>query len=92
MKQRIVVAIVVRDGEVLSFASNEHTMPCKRVGFPTGQGYELCEECDYPNHAEAKALKGINAKGATLYLFGHSYACEPCTKLINESGVTLKLI
>lgn len=90
-KQRLVVAILVKDGEVLSYGTNEHKEPCKRVGMATGEGYELCEGCDYPNHAEIKALKGVDAKGAIMYLFGHYYACSPCGEAIKASGATLKL-
>jgi hypothetical protein len=88
---RLVLAVVVKDGEVLSFASNEHTEPCKREGYPTGVGYDLCAGCNYPNHAEYKAVKGRNLDGATLYLFGHYYACEPCQEACKEAGVTVSL-
>lgn len=88
---RKVVAVVVKDGAVLSYASNEHKEPCKREGYPTGVGYELCADCNYPNHAEYKAVQGRDVKGATLFLFGHTYACEPCKKAMVEAGVTLSL-
>ncbi len=96
-KQRLVVAIVVRDGVVLSYATNEHKKPCKRIGSLTGQNYELCEECDYPNHAEVKALKGIPIKelrdieGSKLFLFGHTYACTSCLKAIKKAKLNLVL-
>lgn len=86
---RTVVAIVVKDGLVVSYATNEHS-PCLREGYPTGQGYELCEGCDYPNHAEVEAVKGQN--GGVLYLIGHTYACEPCKKACKESNVEIKII
>lgn len=91
-KQRLVVAIVVKDGSVISYATNEHKNPCKRIGYPTGEGYELCEECDYSNHAEIKALKGIDAKGAIVYVLGHHYACIPCMNAIGEADAHLKVI
>lgn len=87
---RKVIAVIVKNGEVLSWATNDHDN-CKREGYPTGEGYELCEGCDYPNHAEVKALRGIDAKGATMYLFGHYYACDNCDEVIKNAGVTLKL-
>lgn len=90
-EQRLVIAVVVKNGEVLSYATNEHKEPCKRIGYPTGKGYELCPECDYSNHAEYKATKGKDLKGAILYLFGHYYACESCQLATDESGATLKL-
>lgn len=90
-KQRLVVAVLVKDGAVIACETNEHKEPCKRIGYPTGEGYELCDGCNYPNHAEFKALQGVDAKGATLHLFGHYYACIPCTKAIEESGAILQL-
>lgn len=89
MNQRLVIAVVVKDGEVLSYATNEHKEPCKRIGYPTGVGYELCEGCDYPNHAEFKATNGKDLKGATVHLFGHYYACESCQSSIDASGARL---
>jgi len=89
---RKTVAIVVRDGEIISVGTNEHKEPCKREGYPTGEGYELCEWCNYGNHAEANALRGIDAKGAHLYLFGHTYLCDPCKKecrIASLKGVTI---
>lgn len=92
MNQRITVAVLVRDGLVLSYGTNEHKEPCKRVGYPTGEGYELCKECDYDNHAEANALRDVEADGATLYLIGHTYACDPCKEKAAKKGVTIKII
>lgn len=90
-KQRLVVAVLVKDGVVISYATNEHQEPCKRIGYPTGEGYELCDGCNYPNHAEFKALQGVDAKGATLYLFGHYYACIPCSNAIEAAGALIQL-
>lgn len=87
----------MKDGRVLSFGTNEHKEPCKRVWYPTGEGYELCPGCDYDNHAEANALRGVDFSSGprkempTLYLFGHTYACEPCKQKAAEKGVTIKI-
>lgn len=89
---RKVVAIVVRDDEIISVGTNEHKTPCKREGYPSGEGYELCEWCQPSNHAEANALRNVDAKGAHLYLFGHTYACEAClkeTRIAGVKGVTI---
>lgn len=93
MKQRLVIAVIVKEGMVLSFGTNEHE--CKRVGMPTGEGYELCEGCQYQNHAEAKALFGWAVgyfKGATLYLFGHEYICKPCDERIKYERIEKVII
>lgn len=87
---RTTIAVIVRDGLVVSFATNEHKEPCKREGYPTGVGYELCDGCNYPNHAEYKAVRGV--KGGILYLLGHTYACEPCKEAMREAGVELRII
>lgn len=85
MKQRIVIAVVVKDGAVISYATNEHD-DCKRIGYPTGEGYELCDGCQYDNHAEKKASSG-EVSGATMYLIGHTYACESCKEAVKKSGI-----
>lgn len=87
---RKVVAVLVQDGEVVNVATNEHTEPCKREGYPTGVGYDLCDGCNYPNHAEYKAVQ--RAQGGTLYLIGHTYACEPCKKACADRNVTIQII
>lgn len=84
---RKTVAIVVRDGEIIAVGTNEHKEPCKREGYPTGEGYELCQYCDYGNHAEANAVRGTDVKGGHLYLFGHQYACDPCVKECTIAGI-----
>lgn len=84
---RITVALVVKDGEILSVGTNEHKEPCKREGYPTGEGYELCEYCQYTNHAEANAVRGKTFEGAKVLLFGHYYACEPCKEAVKASGI-----
>lgn len=85
---RKVIAVLVRDGEVVSYATNEHDW-CKREGFPTGKGYELCEGCNYSNHAEFKAVQ--NQVGGTLHLFGHTYACEPCREACHQALVGIDI-
>jgi hypothetical protein len=87
---RTVIAVVVQDGLVVSYATNEHKEPCKREGYPTGVGYELCPGCQYNNHAEFKAVQGF--KGGTVYLVGHTYACEPCKKAVADAGMDLIVV
>jgi len=63
---------------------------------PTGEGYELCSKCSWTNHAEFVALYtgigdlgSIDTRGAKLYLYGHTYACEPCKKVAKHYGVEI---
>ena len=87
---RKVVAILVQDGQVIDVQTNEHTEPCKREGYPTGVGYELCAGCNYPNHAEHKVARG--RRGGTVYLIGHTYACQPCLETLRWADMELKII
>ena len=87
---RTVVAIIIKDGEVISYGTNEHKEPCKRENYPTGEGYELCEDCQYTNHAEYNAIKKSEGdiRGAEMYIFGHYYICEPCKEITKKFGIS----
>ena len=63
---------------------------CLRAGLPTGVGYELCRDvCDQIGHAEtvALALAGERARGAGMYLSGHTYACGACQAACEGAGI-----
>jgi deoxycytidylate deaminase len=68
--------------------------PCQRVilGSKTGEGYELCEGCHPQNHSEAKAItdvfsRGLDPKGADLYLWGHWWCCNSCWDKMIAVGI-----
>ena len=89
---RTVLAVIVKDGRVLAHATNpQHD--CKREGYPTGKGYELCEGCQPKNHAEFRAADFLkeNPRGAILYLFGHTYACKSCEEVCERLGIKINL-
>jgi dCMP deaminase len=92
-------SVIVKDLRVIGAGANgsvyHDTHPCVRVqlGIPTGQGYELCEGCHPKNHSEPRAIsnavsKGLDTKGADLYLWGHWWCCEPCWNAITAAGIT----
>ena len=57
---------------------------------PTGVGYELCKSvCQQSAHAEVNAinLAGDAARGAVLYLEGHTYASEACKSAAERAGI-----
>jgi len=91
-KQTVTATLVATSGTHY-IATNGVAKPqavCPRAGMPTGEGYELCRSvCEQPAHAEvaAIALAGRHARGATLYLTGHTYACEDCQRAAREAGV-----
>ena len=71
---------------------NSPQLTCPREGMATGVGYHLCKEiCDQPAHAEVNAClaAGERARGGTLYLEGHYYACDNCKRVAAEHGVEI---
>jgi hypothetical protein len=94
LKQTVTATIVALDGSRYQ-ATNHVLAPqsvCPRAGLATGVGYELCRDiCRQPAHAEINALDlaGDACRGGTLYLTGHTYACEPCKDAARRAGVTI---
>lgn len=91
-KQRVVAEIVTPEGERF-FGENLCFRPqqtCPRGSMPTGKGYHLCASiCVQSGHAEINALAaaGGKAKGATLILHGHTYACADCRAAADRAGI-----
>ena len=55
-----------------------------------GEGYEKCRSiCQQAGHAEIEAVRaaGEAARGATAYLSGHYWICEPCGAALRDAGV-----
>ena len=86
------VAIIVNNGQAW-IGSNWCRTPqdeCPRKTLPTGVGYEMCKEiCNQNSHAEVDACNkaGVNAKGGTLYLIGHTYCCDNCLSVMDKYGI-----
>lgn len=93
-KQVVTATIVTADGEKFvgkNWIQNRVEI-CPRVsaGCASGEGYHLCKEvCEQVGHAEIVALSiaGDKAKGSTLFLEGHTYACDPCKSACHEAGI-----
>jgi deoxycytidylate deaminase len=91
--KQVVVATVVTPSGLTFSSSNFVRNPqpsCPRAHLPSGVGYEMCRDiCDQPEHAEINALvfAGSYAEGATLYLEGHSYACDSCVAACDAAGI-----
>lgn len=91
-KQTVTATIITADGLRFvgtNFASSPQPA-CPRGDMPSGQGYELCVSvCQQRAHAEVNAIAeaGEQARGAVLYLEGHSYACAACTAACAAAGV-----
>lgn len=97
VKQTVKATIVTQGGEV--FVGTNHCLnaqlTCPRADMPTGVGYELCRSvCQQPAHAEVNAIAeaGQHARGATLFLEGHTYACAPCLSACEEAGIASVII
>lgn len=65
----------------------------KILKIPSGQKYWLCLGCaSSKNHAETLVVrnakkKGVDTKGADLYLWGHWWCCEPCWRAMIEGDI-----
>lgn len=91
-------AIIVKNGKIIGLGTNagKKVEVCPRIvhNCPTGTGYEYCKDvCKQEGHAEVMAIhdalkKTKNLKGASLYLDGHWWMCEPCWNLIIKVGIT----
>lgn len=92
VKQTVTAVVAALDG-TRYVGTNDCLNPqttCPRAGMPTGEGYELCKSvCQQTGHAEVNALRraGRNARGATLYLTGHTYACDSCKAAATKAGI-----
>jgi hypothetical protein len=89
VKATVTCEIVSPDGQSFIGTNycNNAQASCPRL---PGEGYEKCKTiCQQEGHAEvvAVALAGENAKGATAYLSGHTYACQPCQEALFGAGV-----
>jgi deoxycytidylate deaminase len=88
-KATVTCEIVAVDGQRFlgtNYCNNAQSI-CPRE---EGEGYEKCKSiCDQVGHAEVVAvgLAGDNAKGATAYLSGHTYACQHCQESLFGAGV-----
>jgi deoxycytidylate deaminase len=92
-------SVIVKDGQIIGRGANgskyHELHGCERVrlGIPTGTQYELCEGCHPKNHSEPRAVadaieNGHDPHGATLYLWGHWWCCEPCWNAMLGAGIT----
>jgi deoxycytidylate deaminase len=96
-KQVVVAVVITRDNKAYVGRNdvNNAQQVCPRVtaGMKTGEGYELCKTvCQQPDHAEVAAIKaavaaGSLVSGSTMFIYGHTYACEPCLSWCREYGV-----
>jgi hypothetical protein len=91
-KQTVTATVVAKNGA--RYVGTNHCMNpqtvCPRGGMATGQGYELCKSvCQQHAHAEVNAilLAGGAARGASLRLEGHTYACESCKEVARKYGI-----
>lgn len=97
VKQTVKAVIVTADNQKVfgSNAINNDIAECPRVerNMPTGEGYHLCKDvCNQNEHAEVTALQnarkaGIDVKGGTVYITGHTYFCDNCQNEMRKAGI-----
>ena len=92
-KKKTTVAVIMKGGQLIAIGTNEihaDIEECPRKGLPTGVGYDLCKDvCKQKHHAEVDAcLKaGKEARGAILFLIGHTYCCDACKEVMDQHGI-----
>ena len=92
--KRVVVAILVK-GTRYWVGSNwckspQETCPRELHHLSSGIGYNLCKDvCQQSSHAEVDVLTkaGDDARGADLYLLGHTYLCDDCVWACRAAGI-----
>lgn len=94
-KQVVTATLITRGGQRFVGRNDclnpQSTCPRDEQGYKSGEGYHLCKEvCEQLAHAEVIACLRAgyeNARGSTIYLEGHSYACKDCRELAAVYGV-----
>ena len=97
-KQVVTATIHTRGGRFVGTngcANAQKVCPRDIAGMKTGEGYHLCKEiCEQGDHAEEAAIKqaissGCDPAGSTIYLEGHTYACDTCKAAAKQVGATI---
>ena len=90
-KQVVKATVVALDGQRF-VGYNDCAVPqivCPRGDLPSGIGYDRCVTiCQQQGHAEEQALRkaGPAARGATVYVEGHTHICPNCLRVIADAG------
>ncbi len=94
-KKTIPVCIIAKDDELLSFGVggnglHQVTGDCGRLGREKGSQYSDCKWCDYPEHSERYAIRGLRSYPfkAKAYMYGHYHVCDECKKALKEVGIS----
>jgi deoxycytidylate deaminase len=91
-------AIIFKDNKIIGYGANGsdyhelHGCERKHLGSRTGEDYHLCPGCDPRNHAELRAITCARTSrhdiiGASMYIWGHWWACESCWNAIIGAGI-----
>lgn len=91
-------SVLVRDGAIIARGGNNQGQAvtplfCARkvLESKSGEGYEFCSLCAGP-HSEATAVadaraRGVDTRGADVYLYGHWWCCKPCWDVMLDAGI-----
>lgn len=97
-KREVCAVIVNNTGEIVvgeNLVYNDLIESCPRE---KGEGYEKCKEvCNQKGHAEIEAIKkakerGMEIKGAKLYLMGHYKVCPDCTEACKREELEVIIV
>ncbi len=98
IKQVVTATIITPAGKRYvgsNYTTKDNGGICPRAEMKSGEGYDLCRDiCGQIGHAEVIALMiaGDEARGSTLYIEGHTYACDSCKKAADIAGITSIII
>lgn len=88
-KQEVTAVLLSEDGAGF-VGRNDCLNPQQTCPRTEGEGYGKCKTvCRQTGHAEENAIRlaGQKAKGAIIYLQGHTYACDSCKATAHKAGV-----
>lgn len=89
-------AVIVKGGKIVGrgatlcspagFNHGKKVKNCARMKLPSQAKYELCK----PLHAELVTVLNTGVEkcqGATMYFYGHYYACWHCESVVHYAGI-----
>ena len=91
-KQTVMCHIKLPDGRIFG-GQNICLNPQTECPREDGEGYDKCKTiCVQLGHAEEEAIraalsKGVDLKGATAIITGHTRVCDSCRALLNHYDI-----
>lgn len=97
LKREVCAVIINSSGEIV-VGQNTITATINKCPREKGEGYDKCLSiCKQRAHAEVDAIlkaedRGMDIRGATLYLIGHHRVCNECQQICELKGLNIKIL